>query len=232
MKAFFLFLLFQLGAGAESLLQQDPEVVYTREFAPDGIQMQVEKAAPIYATKRGKRILGNLKPGTQVELLGFNERAYRVRGKRLDGSGVAGWVGPHALSLKELENFKEVFQEVYQRQVLVRELIAAEEVAVGMSVEEVSRSLGKPTKTSSRRTAEGSCQVWEYLEFELIRHYQNVRDPYTGVIYRQFTHSTREVTSRLEVEFVDGFVTAVEESEDHDRRGRARIVSRPFRIHW
>ena len=58
--------------------------------------------------------------------------------------GVSGWVSPRLLGSKD-KDFVENLKKVYERQKVVRELIAKHEVAIGMSVEEVGASLGKPT---------------------------------------------------------------------------------------
>ena len=94
----------------------------------------------------------------------------------------------------------------------VRELVAAGEVAIGMSLDEVAASLGEPTKTKVRQTAKGQSGQWEFIVYEEQKHYQLVRDPLTGALYNQYTHTTLEETSKLVVEFENDVVTAIEES--------------------
>jgi len=213
-----------------SLLDQDPEVVYTEEFVEDGIKLLVVKPLRVFATKEGKGSRGRLKVNTKVELVGFNERAYQIRGTRSNGEGVSGWVSPKALAAKD-PKFVEKFQQIYKRQLVVREMIENHEIAIGMTPEEVGKSLGEPTKTKVRRTAKGSNETWEFIEYEEVKHYATVRNPYTGGLVRQLVSTTKEEKSKTKVEFESGVATAIEESEDRTR-GRVKSVAFPVVVAW
>jgi len=215
-----------------SLLDSDPEVVYTEEFSEKKIELLVVKPGPVYSSKKGKlggTWLGQLKQDTKVELVGFNETAYKVRGTS-DRGGVSGWVSPKILASKD-KDFVENLQKVYRRQIDVRTLIANHEVAIGMSMEEASQSLGRPTKTKVRRTAKGQSGQWEFIEYDEISHYQTVVDPVTRQVYRQLTHVTKEEMSRLVVEFENDIVTATEESESREG-GAVKVVVPPLVVTW
>lgn len=229
MKTFLFLLLLALPVSA---LIDDPEegVVYVEEFAPKGITLKVEKAGWIFSTKKGGRKRGALKPGTTAELVFFTDNAYFVRGKREDGSGVFGWVTPAAFSAKD-PDFVEKLKQVHTRQLLVRDLIAKDEIAIGMTVDEAKQVLGKPTKTTVRRNAGGQTEVWEFIESETVKHYATLRDPYTGGLYRRFTHSTEEIKSKKVVEFENGYITATEEMESRKGRG-PKIVTFPIVFRW
>ena len=207
-----------------------PDVVYTEEFAPEGIKLKVEKPGWVFESKKGGRKYGALKVGTTVDLIHFTDKAYYVRGKRSNNEGVSGWVTPAAFSSKEPEFIKKL-KEVHTRQLTVRELIANEEIALGMTPEEVELVLGEPTKTTLRRTKDGQTQVWEFVETIVQKHYATVRDPYTGALYRQYTHSTTEEKSKKVIEFENGFVTATEFSEQKGRN-RPKIVTAPIIFAW
>ena len=122
-------------------------------------------------------------------------------------------------------------KQVHTRQLLVRELIAKKEVAIGMTPEEVSLIHRKPTKTKILRNAKGQTQVWEFSDYEKINHYTTVRDPYTGAIYRRLSHTTTEETSKTVVEFENDFVSAIEISENNGP-GSAKIVTAPIIFTW
>ncbi|NNM28609.1 MAG: hypothetical protein HKO57_03750 [Akkermansiaceae bacterium] len=216
-------------APARSLIDSDPEVVYVEEFSAKPIELLVVKPGAVYATKQGKRKLGNLKVDSKATLVGFDERAYKVRGTGQRG-GISGWVSPQALGSKD-KDFVENLKKVYRRQKDVRELIANQEVAIGMNLAEVSQSLGRPTKTKVRQTAKGQSGQWEFIEYEEIKHYQTLRNPATGGLYRQYTHTTVEELSKLVVEFENDVVTAIEESENNEG-GRVRIVVPPIVFGW
>jgi hypothetical protein len=210
----------------------DPEknVVYVEEFSPDEIKLKVEKPGIVYATNKGGRSRGTLRTGTEVRLVSFTDRAYYIRGTRTDGLGVSGWVSPAAFSSKD-PKFVEKLKEVHTRQLLVRELIEAGEVALGMTPEEVRQIYPEPTKTKVRRNAEGQTQVWEMIEYDEINHYAMVRDPVTGAFFRQLTHTTTEETSKVVVEFEDGFVTAIEQSKNNGP-AQPTIVASPIIFAW
>ena len=229
MKALFLILCLALPVWASV---DDPEegVVYVEEFAPKGITLKVEKPGWVYATNKGGRKYGALKTGIDVELVSFTDKAYFVRGKKEDGIGVSGWVTPAAFSAKDPE-FVEKLKNVHTRQLAVRELIENKEIAIGMTPEEASKVLGKPTKTTVRRNAAGQTQIWEFVDYETVNHYANVRDPYTGGIFRQLTHTTKEIKSKTVVEFENGYVTSTEETENKKGNG-PKIVTFPIVFRW
>lgn len=232
--ALLLSLLLLAPAGADlrkksSLLNDDPDVVYTGEFTEKTIELLALKPGTVYATKKGGRKLGILKVNTKVTLLGITEKAYKIRGTATHG-GVSGWVSPKALGSKD-KDFVANFKKVYDRQKIVRELIANHEVAIGMSTDEVAQSVGRPTKTKVRQTAKGKTGVWEFIKYEEQDHYNFVRDPITGSLYRQFSHTTREETSKLVIEFENEIVNAIEESENNGG-GKVKIVVPPLVIAW
>ncbi len=212
-----------------SLLNSDPDVVYTEEFTDKKIELLVLKPATVYATKKGGRKLGVLKVDTKVTLIGLTEKAYKIRGTATHG-GVSGWVSPKALGSKD-RDFVENFKKVYERQKVVRDLIARHEVAIGMSVEEVSASLGKPTKTKVRQTIKGKTGVWEFIQYEEQDHYQTVRDPLTGRVFRQYSHTTKEELGKIVLEFEGEVVTAIEETENNEG-GKVKIVAPPLVFGW
>ena len=212
-----------------SLLNSDPDVVYTEEFTDKKIELLVLKPATVYATKKGGRKLGVLKVDTKVTLIGLTGKAYKIRGTATHG-GVSGWVSPKALGSKD-RDFVENFKKVYESQKVVRDLIARHEVAIGMSVEEVSASLGKPTKTKVRQTIKGKTGVWEFIQYEEQDHYQTVRDPLTGRVFRQYSHTTKEELGKIVLEVEGEVVTAIEETENNEG-GKVKIVAPPLVFGW
>lgn len=229
MKTSILFLALALPLSA---LPDKPEedVVYVEEFSDKKITLKVEKPGWIYATKKGGRQRGSMLVGSEAELVSFTDRAYFIRGKRQDGQGTFGWVSPAAFSTPD-PDFIEKLKQTHTRQLIVRDLIAKKEVAIGMSEFEASQILGRPTKTTLRRDADGQTQVWEFIEYEKLNHYQTLRDPVTGGFYRQLTHTTNEEKSKTIVEFKNGYVTALEVSENNGP-GNPVIVTCPIVFAW
>ena len=225
----FFFLFLALPAMA---LPDKPEkgVVYVEEFAPKGIKLKVEKPGWVYSTKQGGRKRGSLKVGIEVELVSFTEKAYFVRGKRDNGIGVSGWVSPASFSSKD-PKFVEKLKQVHARQLLVRALIEKKEVAIGMTPEEVSKIHTRPTKTKVKRTAKGQTTIWEFIKYETVSHFNTVRDPYTGQIFRQLTHTTNEEKSKVVIEFENGFASSIEISKNNGP-GNPTTVGAPVIFAW
>lgn len=217
------------AAPRKSLLDNDPDVIYLNEHIKQTIILIVDKPADVYTTKKGGRRLGTFKTGTKIELLAMTDKAYRVKGQTSHG-GVAGWVDPRLLSSED-ENFIANLKLLYQRQMLVNELIAKKDVAIGMMLSEVRKSLGEPTETEVRQTKKGESGKWDYVVNEEQKHYRQVIDPNTRQIFRQLSHVTMEEKSRITLEFENDIVTAITRKENKGR-GKVLIVPAPIIFHW
>ena len=217
-------------AERKSLLDRDPDVIYFEEDSPKPIMLGVIKEAPVFSDKEGKVKLGYLKANQTVRLEAMTDRAYKVRGNGTS-NGISGWVPPWAFSSKD-PKFVENLKLLYARNIQVEKLIAARQVAVGLTPDEVMRSLGKPTKTTMRKTGEGQSGRWEFIDYEEVKNYANVRDPLTGLIFRQLISVTQVEKGKTAVEFENGLVSAVEESEDRQRGANTRIIVPPLVFGW
>ncbi|NWK57459.1 hypothetical protein HW115_17715 [Verrucomicrobiaceae bacterium N1E253] len=218
------------AAPRKSLLDNDPEVVYINEHLDRTIHLMVAQPAAAYSSKNGGRKLGTFPANTKVELLAIGgENAYRVKGKTKN-STVSGWVSPKLLASKD-KNFIANLKQLYKRQMTVKELIENQDVAIGMTLDEVKLSLGEPTKTEVKQTRKGSSGKWEYIITEEEKHYQTIRDPRTGRTYRQVTHITTEERERTTLEFEDDVVTSVTRKRDNGP-GKVRIIPVPIVWGW
>jgi hypothetical protein len=211
------------------LLDSEPDVVYLEEVTDRVLELEVIKASTVFGDKDGNRRLGTLKEGQKVPVLAITDRAYRVRGQGMT-DGIAGWVSPQAFAYKD-PKFVDQLKEFYQRQLKVKKLIDAKEVAIGMSMDEVTRSRGAPTKTLVRETPGGKSGRWEYIDFEEVKHYVDRVDPKTQMIYRQLVSVTREEKGKTVIEFENGFVSAMEEAENH-KIANTRIIIPPLQYCW
>lgn len=209
----------------KSLLDADPEVVYLEQTLKQPIELKVVKEAPVFSDKEGSHRLGTLKADQTVRLEAITDKIYRVRGQGIR-DGIAGWVAPWAFSSTDPE-FVVNLKHLYDRQIQVQALIAAKSVAVGMTLEEVSLALGKPTRTSLRKTGAGQSGSWEFIEYEDVKNYITEVDRTTGATYRRLVSVTRVEKGKTVVEFENEVVTAIEESED--KRGNpTRIIVPPL----
>jgi hypothetical protein len=214
----------------KSLLNSEPGVIYLEDVVEVPIKLKVIKEAPVFSDKEGRIRLGFLRADQTVELEGMTEKAYRVRGKGRTNNGLVGWVGPHAFSHPQ-EDFVAKLKQLYERQIAVNRIIEEKGLAIGMTLDEVGKSRGKPTKTSVRRTAKGEAGSWEYIDYDEVKHYTTRIDPVSGQVYREFSHITREEKGKTVVEFEDGLVTALQEDENHGP-GNVRIIVPPLVFGW
>lgn len=237
MKAFILFFLlasFCLGQATRSKksgLNTDPDVIYVDEITPETLRFKVAKEYPVYLTKSGKQRIGTTKVGSVCELIGFNLKAFKIKG-HAKHSRITGWVSPQALVCDDAD-FKAHFQKLYERQVIVKKLIAEKEIAIGMTPYEVEQVYGKPTKKSLRQTAKGSSGAYEYLTYENKEYFNTVIDPSTQQVYQTFSHAKNEVTERITIEFSDNAVSVIEREKDESASERSpRIVVGPLFLNW
>ncbi len=217
-------------AERKSLLDSDPDVVYLEQALKNPVELNVIKEAPVFSDKEGRHRLGTLKADQTVRLEAITDRIYRVRGKGTR-DGIAGWVAPWAFSSKDPQ-FVTHLKEFYDRQIQVMKLIEAKQVAVGMTPDEVSKSIGKPTKTTVRKTDKGESGRWEFIDYEEVKHYITRVDPATGRVFRQLSHVTQIEKGRTNVDFENGLVTAIEQSEDRQGSSNVRIVVPPLVFGW
>ncbi len=214
----------------KSLLNSEPGVIYLADVLKAPIKLKVVKEAAVFSDKEGKNRLGFLKANQTVELEGMTEKAYRVRGQGRTNNGIVGWVGPPAFSHPEAD-FVIKLRQLYDRQIAVNKIIDDKGIAIGMTLDEVEKSRGKPTKTSVRRTAKGMVGSWDYIDYDEIKHYVTRIDPVSGQAFRQLSHVTREEKGKTMVEFEDGLVTALQEDEDNGP-GNIRIIIPPLVFGW
>lgn len=217
------------AAPKKSLLNNDPDVIYLNEHNTRTIHLMVAKPATAYATKNGDHRLGVFKPNTKVQLLAITDKAYRVKG-RASHAGVTGWVNPKLLTSTN-KNFISNLKAFYKRQMIVKELIANKKIAIGMTLEEIVKSLGEPTETEVRQTAEGESGKWAYVVTREQKHYRTVIDRHTGRAYRQLSHITTEEKSRTTIEFEKNIVTSITRKTNKGP-GNVRIIPAPVVIHW
>lgn len=217
------------AAPKKSLLNNDPDVIYLNEHIDRTIHLLVVKQATIYATKKGGRRLGSFPANTKVELLAITGNAYRVKGQA-SHAGVTGWVNPNLLASKD-KDFIANLKKLYERQMVVKELIANKDVAIGMTLEEVRKSLGEPTESEVKQTRKGESGKWDFVVSVEQKHYRTVVDPYTGRAFRQLSHVTTEEKARTTIEFEDNTVTAVTRKKNNGP-GKVRIIPAPIIFHW
>ena len=225
--------------------------IYLSDFELPPVRLALREAAPCYFDMATRRYAGTLKFPQTVKLDAVSpDGLLRVRGNARQG-GVAAWVDP-ALIEPLPPDFIANLQRADERRRQVAALIEQGEVAIGMTPEEVARSLGKPQKRSSVTGREGFTQVFEYIKYKLIP--QTVFTPayartITGYVprpgerletvvmrsgygYDAATVYLKVPVGTVKVSFVDGVAESIEQSEGTLVGGNASIVVRPVNVTW
>jgi hypothetical protein len=215
------------GAGTSGAVIREEGAIYLEDLLVKPARLATIGDAPIYYHNDFARYLGTLRKGQIVELQAVTDKAYRVRGVAQQGQ-VAGWVDPKYLNpLKKdfLDNLKQNAARLEQ----VKALIAKNEVAINMTVEEVQQALGKPTKKTSRLDASGREDVWEFIRYERVPQETVGRDQngnlISNIIY------IKVPTGKLAITFANNLVTTLEQTEGSLEKGaQAKIIPAPFNV--
>lgn len=219
----------QIKSDESTFMKTDPDVIYVEDLTDETLVFDIVDNRAIYFTKQGNTKLASVQKGAKAELIAFDQRAYKIKTKGRNGN-IVGWVSPHALSCSD-PNFIANFSKVYQRQLIVNQLIKSGEVAIGMTPEEVITALGEPTKTTSRLTAKGAFGAYEYTETYQQKHYTYIVDPQTGISYKEFTHTTEEIKSQTIIQFENHSVISIQESINNSIK-RPTTVIRPIYLNY
>ena len=230
---------------------REPGVIYLSDFELTDSRFPLTGPANCYFDANMKRYAGALRFPQRVQLDAVSPAGmYRVRGNARQG-GVAAWIEPQFLDGVP-EDLVPKLRAADERRREVEALIARNEVAIGMTLDEVGRSLGKPQKRSSTTNREGSTQSFEYVRYKLIP--QTV---YTPTYAQTVLGITPDPRWRLEtvvvrggyglnastvyvkvpvgtinVSFLNGIVESIEESEGTLVGANASIVVPPVEVAW
>jgi hypothetical protein len=225
--------------------------IYLSDFDVPPVRLALREAAPCYFEMDAKRYAGTLRFPQAVKLDAVApDGMLRVRGNARQG-GVAAWVEPAFLE-PLAPDFVDNLRAAEDRRRQVEALIARGEVAIGMTPDEVARSLGKPQKRSSRTGRDGSTQVFEYISYKLVP--QTVYSPSyvetvlgvrpdprrkleTVVVQGGYGYSAATIyvkvpVGTITVGFVDGIVESIEESEGTLAGAKASLVVPPVNVGW
>jgi len=209
----------------KSLLNNDPDVLYLEGYSAKPMEFLVAEPAVGYANKKGGQKLTTFKKGSKLTLLAMTDKAYKVLGKGKYGK-VRAWVDPQKLASKD-PKFVENLKKLYVRQMTVNSMIAKKEVAIGMTLDEVSQSLGDPTKKETKITKDGRVGKWEFINYVQHKHYNYVRNPVSGQVFKQLSHITTEEKGKITVEFENDIITSIT-SKESAGPAKVRIINPPI----
>jgi hypothetical protein len=239
------FLLMVAGEVEAAPIIRESGAIYLSDFGQKPLRLRVLRPAPCYFDINMTRYAGTLRFPQFVQVEAFSDYGCRVRGNAQQG-GVAAWVPYNELEpLPEglLANLKKS----EERRKIVDELIARNEVAIGMTIDEVGRSLGKPQKVTNRADQEGTTQIWEFIKYDLVP--QTTYAPAYGqsvvglprrnpVIvqsggYYPTTIYVKVPVGRLKVVFKDGIVDSLDQTEGTlYGAGQVSVVTPPVNVYW
>jgi hypothetical protein len=208
-----------------SRLAVEPGTIHVEDILPKPVFLKVMQDSPIYVSSKMDRAIGSMAPGTIVKLVGMSDTAFRVRGKARHGD-TSGWL-PIAAAAHPDPNLVTNLKKLHERQSKVEELIAAHQIALGMTGEEVASSLGKPTRKSSKLSATGKEEKLEYVIYERIPQYNTSVDAF-GRAFQTVTYIKVE-TGSLAVNLKDNVVDTIEETKGNPLGGGGvKIIPGPM----
>lgn len=236
--------------GSSAPIVREPGAIYFSDFGIKPLKRALLAAAPAYFDATQTRYAGTLRfPQTiQVEALNSNN-LIRVRGNAQQG-GIVAWISPQFLEPLP-ENFSDNLRKSEARRNEVEALISRNEVAIGMTIEEVGRSLGKPQKKTSRADKTGTQQIWEFVKYQLVPQttYAPVNNQTILTLQKTTTSpggtliqnspglaaSTIYIkvpVGTLTVTFKDNIVEALDQSEGTTTGGQVSVVIPPLNVYW
>ena len=208
-----------------SRLAVEPGTIHVEDILPKPVFMKVVQDSPIFVRSKMGRAVGSMAPGTIVKLVGLSDTAFRVRGKARHGD-TSGWLPAAAVAHPD-PNLVANVRKLHERQVKVKELIAAHQIALGMTGDEVAASMGKPTRKSSKLSAGGKEEKLEYVIYERVPQYNTSIDAF-GRAFQTVTYIKVE-TGSLAVNLKDNVVESIEETKGNPLGGGGvKIIPGPM----
>jgi hypothetical protein len=217
------------GLKSKSNLIREKGSIYLEDVTDKQLKLLVNRPTFIYYTPQMDRLLGTLFPGQEVEIVALTEKLYKVRGKARQGL-VKGWVKPSTLASLD-KNFVENLKKLHERETMVAALIEKNEVALGMTPEEVLASLGKPDKKTSKLTKAGRSETFEFATFTRVPRYVPAtrKDEYGRLIQYTAVVYEKVQTGFLRIAFEGNVASSIEENQDNTIvGGRPKIVPGPI----
>lgn len=228
--AFAAALLTPLAAVRAEGLPREKGAIYLEDFFPKAYHLRVLTDAPIYFNSDQARFLGTLRRDQLVELQAVSETqgVLRVRGQASQGQ-VVGWVPARYVTPLDA-SFVDGLRRSLDRRKQVQTLVAGNEVALNMTPEEVTASLGQPGKKSSHADVRSVEETWDYIRYQTVPREVAGVDAFgrsvVTVVYE------RVPVGRFGVVFTNGLVTSIDQTGNDGTAvtPQAKIVPPPVRF--
>ena len=159
-------LILPIAALGASPIIREQGAIYLSDFEVAPLRLRLNKPARVFSDVGMGRCLGVMNYPQVVQAEAFSEIGMRVRGNA-GQRGVVGWVAYNDVE-GLAEDFINQLRKAEERRQVVEKLIEESEVAVGMTLREVQRSLGKPQKKKRFKSRDGSIETWEYVKYKLV----------------------------------------------------------------
>jgi len=234
-------------AYGNSPIVREAGVIYLSDFSQKPYEAQVKRAAPCYFDLDLRRYAGTLRFPQTVKVEAFAKHACKIRGNAQQG-GVAAWV-PYSELEGLPDNLLAELEKAESRRQTVETLIQQNEVAIGMTTDEVLRSVGKPNKKSSRAEPGKTSEKWEYIKYDLVPQtvygpsyrrntIRNTGKPYGNSLttaettYIGSTVYLKVPVGKLMVQFENGIVGSMEQTEGTLAERDISIVVPPVNVYY
>ncbi len=184
------------------------DVLYLDEVGMRPIPLKARFGTQITFSRGASAVLGSLRAGQTVQLIGYAEKRYYVQ-KPIALGTVRGWVDAEALEPLTLEQ-RAVLDQQCERARTIKPAIARHEVLIGMTQPEVLAAVGQPQEKSSSRTAQGDEENWSYVTY---RYEPYTQSSFVNGFYVTQTLNRKVVTGGREVVFRNGVVSTIRARE-------------------
>lgn len=217
-------------AGHATPIIREPGAIYLSDFDDKPMKLRVLEPAPAYFDFAGTRYVGTLRVPQVVTVQAVSDRGYRIQGKAQQGQ-ILGWVAPKYLQPIPPETLATL-KKAEERRVVVADLLARNQVAIGLTPEEVEASIGKPQKRTTKSSKDQSTeQIWEYVKYATIPQNTTVAGP--GGVVTIATTYVKTPIGRLTVTFKEGTVESLDQSEGTILTGNeTTVVAPPIIVYW
>jgi len=202
-------LLLSMSAAVSSTpIVREEGVIYLSDFLNQPTKLPLRERTECFFNKEMDRHAGTLRFPQTVEVLAIYEEVCRVRGMAQQGQVVA-WIPIKAVDGLTPERLAEL-RAMDERQRMIEKLIANNEVAIGMTIDEVRRSLGRPQRVTNQANADGTVQILEYIQYQTIVRQVTVNTP-LGPILQNVTE--RVPVGTMKIRCKDNIVIELEKTE-------------------
>lgn len=204
------FIATDLIAANDRPMFREPGFVYLADFDLKPLRLPLRSGpADAYFDLALTRYAGTLRFPQEIEVIAIGEQLLRIRGKAQQGQILA-WLPADALTPID-PKFVSDLRKAEERRNLVDSLIAKNEAALGMTLDEVQRSLGKPQKKGQKANQDGVEQVWEFVTYTYIPQTSTVIGP--NGLQTLATTYIKTPKGTMTVRFKDGIVSELNQSE-------------------